>query len=69
MQAYELLSTLDTNNNHSFLKLVESLTRFFMDLTCPHLSTPEERFLAVLGVIGIVLNLLLLVFVYIYTST
>lgn len=39
-----------------------------MDLTSPHLSTPEERFLAVLGVIGIVLNLLLLVFVYIYTS-
>ncbi|KAA8594214.1 hypothetical protein FQN60_005048 [Etheostoma spectabile] len=31
-----------------------------MDLTCPHLSTPEERFLAVLGVIGIILNLLLL---------
>lgn len=40
-----------------------------MDLPCPHLSTPEERFLAVLGVIGIFLNLLLLVFVYIYTAT
>lgn len=39
-----------------------------MDLMSPYLSTPEERFLAVLGVIGIALNLLLLVFVYIYTS-
>lgn len=39
-----------------------------MELLCPNLSTPEERFLAVLGIIGIVLNLLLLVFVYVYTS-
>lgn len=42
---------------------------FDMELACPHLSTPEERFLAVLGLIGILLNLLLLVFVYIYTAT
>lgn len=48
---------------------VGGATKRQMELTCPHLSTPEERFLAVLGVIGIVLNLLLLVFVYIYTST
>lgn len=39
-----------------------------MELRCSHLSTPEERFLAVLGVIGIVLNLLLLLFVYVYTA-
>lgn len=46
----------------SFLKTV------YMELTCSYLSTPEERFLALLGVIGIVLNLLLLLFVYVYTA-
>jgi hypothetical protein len=39
-----------------------------MDLATPYNSSPEERFLAQLGLLGIVLNLLLLLVIYIYTS-